>query len=51
MNDYKPFAESFITSFAPEILRAYLREAEKSVAGTWISVKCLNYIFSFFTDW
>ncbi|KAF9257153.1 ARM repeat-containing protein [Marasmius fiardii PR-910] len=49
--EYGPFAEHFVTMFAPEILNIYLRQVELYVSGqAWLSKKCQYHIFSFFTE-
>lgn len=48
---YKPFAEQFVASFAPEILKAYLRQTEQNIAGQqWLSRKAVHFIFMFYTE-
>jgi hypothetical protein len=42
--DYTQFAKSFITTFAPEILKGYLQEIDKWVSkGQWLSSPALAY--------
>ena len=49
---YGAFAQHFVTTFAPEIFKIYLRQVELFVSGqTWLSKKCQYQIFSFFTEW
>ncbi|KAK7054442.1 Nonsense-mediated mRNA decay protein 5 [Paramarasmius palmivorus] len=49
--EYGPFAEHFVTMFAPEILNIYLRQVELYVSGqAWLSKKCQYHVFSFFTE-
>lgn len=49
--DYGVFAQSFITTFAPEIFKVYLHQVELFVSGqTWLSKKSQYHIFSFFAD-
>ena len=50
MHGYKPFAENFVQTFAPEILKVYLRLVEGSVQGAWLSKKAIHFICMFFTD-
>lgn len=53
-NDGEAYAEvskSFITNFAPEILKCYLQQVEKWVAKTlWLSKPCLSFTISFLDD-
>lgn len=67
LNTYKPFAERFVTVFAPEILRVYLGLIEgfvgasekaksegKEVAAIrdgWVSKKVRSMISQFLTEW
>ncbi|EON65354.1 hypothetical protein W97_04592 [Coniosporium apollinis CBS 100218] len=49
--DYSEFAKSFITNFAPEILKGYLQQIEKWVAKqTWLSKACLSYTLAFLDE-
>ena len=49
--DYTDFAKSFITNFAPEILKSYLQEIEKWVAKTaWLSKPALSYTLGFLDE-
>ncbi|KAL4807189.1 armadillo-type protein [Aspergillus unguis] len=49
--DYTPFAKSFITTFAPEILKGYLQEIDKYVSkGQWLSNPALSYTLIFFEE-
>ncbi|SPC66853.1 related to NMD5 - Nam7p interacting protein (Importin-8) [Ustilago sp. UG-2017b] len=51
MKKYKPFAENFVETFAPEIFKVYLRIAEaNSGAGMWISKKAFCFLCMFFTE-
>ncbi|KAN0063244.1 Nonsense-mediated mRNA decay protein 5 [Thecaphora frezii] len=50
MHNYKPFAENFIQTFAPEILKAYLRLVESNVQGAWLSKKAVHFLCMFFTE-
>ncbi|KDQ15134.1 hypothetical protein BOTBODRAFT_32118 [Botryobasidium botryosum FD-172 SS1] len=51
MKEYKPFAEHFVTAFAPEIFKTYLHQVELYISKqTWLSKRCLNLIFSFFAS-
>ncbi|KZO89809.1 ARM repeat-containing protein [Calocera viscosa TUFC12733] len=55
---YAPFATKFISSFAPEILRRYLRETELYVAAQrtnnweqgWMTDRCLCLIIDFLSE-
>lgn len=48
---YGDFAKIFITDFAPEILRGYLREIEKWVGGNyWLSKPSLSYTLIFLEE-
>src|SRR5258708_264115 len=50
--EYGVFAEHFVTTFAPEIFKVYLRQVELYVSGqAWLSKKCQYQIFQFFTEW
>lgn len=50
--EYGPFAQHFVTMFAPEILSIYLHQVELFVSGqAWLSKKCQYQIFQFFTEW
>ena len=51
LTKYKPFAERFVASFAPEILKVYLRLTEANIAGTWLSRKAVHFIFMYYTEW
>jgi len=48
---YKNFADNFIVQFAPEIMKAYLGIAARTVEGEWQAKKCSYYILNFFDDW
>lgn len=49
--DYTEFSKTFITSFAPEILKGYLQQIEKWVAkATWLSKPSLSYTLSFLDE-
>ncbi|KAJ5368500.1 importin [Penicillium cataractarum] len=49
--DYTPFAKSFITSFAPEILKGYLQEIDKWVSKSqWLSNSALSYTLVFMEE-
>ncbi|EJC98943.1 ARM repeat-containing protein [Fomitiporia mediterranea MF3/22] len=49
--DYLAFAEHFVSNFAPEIFKTYLRQVELLVQGQqWLSKKAQYHIFSFFTE-
>lgn len=51
MKAYKPFAEHFVATFAPEILKVYLRIAEaNSQSNLWISKKAFYFLCMFFTE-
>ncbi|KAJ9478332.1 Nonsense-mediated mRNA decay protein 5 [Pseudozyma hubeiensis] len=51
MKNYKPFAENFVQTFAPEILKVYLRIAEANSQGSmWISKKAFYFLCMFFTE-
>ncbi|KAG6919218.1 hypothetical protein DXG01_008013 [Tephrocybe rancida] len=48
---YGAFAQHFVTSFAPEILRTYLNQVQLFVSNqAWLSKKCQYQIFQFFTE-
>ncbi|KAL4778196.1 armadillo-type protein [Aspergillus varians] len=49
--DYSQFAKSFISTFAPEILKGYLQEIDKYVSkGQWLSNPALSYSLIFFEE-
>lgn len=49
--DYSEIAKHFITHFAPEILKIYLAQIEKWVAGSlWLSKPSLFYTLSFLEE-
>lgn len=49
---YGEFANSFIDSFAPEILKAYLQQVELWVSKQrWLSKICLSNIIAFMDEW
>ncbi|KAL2834288.1 armadillo-type protein [Aspergillus cavernicola] len=49
--DYSQFAKSFISTFAPEILKGYLQEIDKYVSkGQWLSNPALSYTLIFFEE-
>jgi hypothetical protein len=48
---YGPFAERFIASFAPEIMKAYFVLVEREVGGEWVPMKVCSHLLSFFEDW
>ncbi|OJJ58646.1 hypothetical protein ASPSYDRAFT_57909 [Aspergillus sydowii CBS 593.65] len=49
--DYSQFAKSFISTFAPEILKGYLTEIDKYVSkGQWMSNPALSYTLIFFEE-
>ncbi|KAG6819702.1 hypothetical protein H0H93_009446 [Arthromyces matolae] len=48
---YGPFAQHFVTHFAPEILRTYLHQVDLFVTNqAWLSKKCQYQIFQFFNE-
>lgn len=47
---YKPFAASFSAQFAPEILRAFMRQTELNVQGQYLSPVCKYSIFQFYIE-
>ncbi|KAJ1928986.1 Nonsense-mediated mRNA decay protein 5 [Tieghemiomyces parasiticus] len=48
---YRPFAEHFVTHYAPELVRAYFSQVEAFVArATRFSPKCLFLTSGFFSD-
>lgn len=52
LQQYVPFAEQFVTTFAPEIIKTYLQQLELYASGqVWISPKCQYLIFQFLTEW
>ena len=49
--EYGTFADNFVNSFAPEIIKGFLNQVQLYVSGqAWLSKKCQYYIFNFFTD-
>ncbi|MCJ1365361.1 hypothetical protein MMC16_004482 [Acarospora aff. strigata] len=49
--DYTEFSKSFITSFAPEILKGYLQQIEKWASKTaWLSKPSLSYTLAFLDE-
>jgi len=47
----KPFAETFLHSFAPEILKAYLHTADAMVSQQlWVSRPVVRHLLAFFTE-
>ncbi|KAI0769096.1 ARM repeat-containing protein [Trametes elegans] len=49
--DYGPFAQHFVTNYAPEIFKVYLQQIELYVSGqAWLSKKCQYRVFTFFTE-
>jgi len=49
---YKPFAENFVISFAPQILTVYLEQARLYVAQeVWLSKRALYFLGQFFSEW
>lgn len=49
---YKPFAENFAASFAPQILSIYLEQTRLFVAGeAWLSKRAMYFIGQFFNEW
>lgn len=52
MHQYLPFAEHFVATFAPEIIKTYLEQLSLYAAGqVWLSEKCLYLVFQFLTEW
>ncbi|PWN34353.1 ARM repeat-containing protein [Meira miltonrushii] len=51
MKKYKAFAEKFVASFAPEILKVYLAQVEGKVNGkVWISDRAIYLILTFMSE-
>lgn len=51
MKMYKPFAETFLHNFAPEILKAYLHTANAIVSdGMWVSRPVMRHMLVFFSE-
>ncbi|KAI9729727.1 MAG: hypothetical protein M1834_006678 [Cirrosporium novae-zelandiae] len=49
--DYVEFSKTFITNFAPEILKTYLQQVDKWVQKTtWLSKPCLSYTLVFLEE-
>ena len=52
MRSYKAFAETFLNSFAPEILKAYLQICEAALTQQqWLSRPVTRYMILFFQEW
>lgn len=52
LKQYKPFAERFVVSFAPEILKVYLAQTEARVQGRqWLSDRVIHLILAFYSEW
>ena len=50
-DEYKTFSETFLQSFAPEILKVYLQQVEKWVAKTtWLSKAALSHTLTFLDE-
>ncbi|KAG8804908.1 hypothetical protein FRC17_005833 [Serendipita sp. 399] len=48
---YKPFAENFVTTFAPQILNVYLEQTQLYVTQkVWLSKRALYFIGQFFCE-
>lgn len=51
LKSYKPFAETFLNNFAPEILKAYLHTTDAIVSqNQWVSPAVARHILMFFTE-
>ncbi|WFD32761.1 Nonsense-mediated mRNA decay protein 5 [Malassezia sp. CBS 17886] len=50
MKSYRPFAETFLASFAPEILKAYLHICEGVIQGQWVSRPVARSLLLFFHE-
>ncbi|KAF8576887.1 ARM repeat-containing protein [Ramaria rubella] len=51
LKEYLPFAEHFVTTFAPEIIKTYLHQLDLYTSGqVWLSRKCQYLIFQFLTE-
>lgn len=49
--DYSQFSKTFITTFAPEILKGYLQEIDKWVSkGQWLSKPTVSYTLIFLEE-
>lgn len=49
--DYTQYAKTFISTFAPEILKGYLQEIDKWVSNTqWLSTPALSYTLAFMEE-
>ncbi|EMD40235.1 hypothetical protein CERSUDRAFT_112428 [Gelatoporia subvermispora B] len=49
--EYGPFAQHFVTTFAPEIFKIYMQQVQLFVSGqAWLSKKCQYQILTFFTE-
>ncbi|EOQ99370.1 hypothetical protein E3P89_02255 [Wallemia ichthyophaga] len=49
--EYKPFANTFVNNFAPEILKSYLSIIEKNrTQGLWLSSKSKYFIFDYLCE-
>jgi importin-7 len=49
-SDASSYAKSFITTFAPEVLKGYLQEIDKWVKGQWLSKPVLSYTLIFLEE-
>jgi hypothetical protein len=50
--EYGPFAQHFVTAFAPEIFNTYLAQIKLYVNGeVWMAKKVQYLMFQFFTEW
>lgn len=50
-DDYAEVAKTFITTFAPEILKGYLQQIERWVQKeTWLSKPCLSHTLAFMDE-
>jgi hypothetical protein len=49
---FKPFADNFLASFAPQIISVYLEQVRLYVAGeVWLSTRARYFIGQLFTEW
>lgn len=48
---YKNFSQTFVTQFAPEIMRNYLGLVERIVGGEWAASKVKHHMIAFFEEW
>jgi importin-7 len=51
-DQYRDFANNFITNYAPAIFKAFLEQMQPCMAGqVWLSKKVQYQVFAFFAEW